>query len=991
MHAIPTADTQEPLTGDLASLRVILGDTLPHISLRILLAEAKGNVGQAVNLYFESPAKYDTLAAGVKRKSDLETGDTGNGLFKRRNNGTIGVPRFVGETILVAYSTLKGPNHLRDGDEMDLLNSNKTISVPKRSGLGARGRGRPKRAFTISSKSDVHVGSVGPITRLSVRGKEFGKMRMEDARWLGRLVELGIVQVQGTIVSSPPTLTLMCDIILQIRIYLTQTAVSQAQPTTDQDVKDRKAALLALFKHLGLRPSSSDKPVDEATEGEEDEKDLEEDQVEVLYEKAREFENVEEVEPRPGLNIELRGYQKQALSWMMAKENLTTDTSAHSIHPLWEEYTFPKVETDIEGEEKFYFNPYTGELTTEFPSAADRTRGGILADEMGLGKTLETLSLIHTNHPNSRDFNPAPSLHKLFSSPASTALPKSPSTLIICPVSLLAQWRDEITNKFAPRALTCAVYYGTDRFLTVADLTDAKRAPDVIITTYGVVTREWGAGKKSGLVYGVEWYRIVLDEAHFIKNRTTGMARSCSEVEGRRRWAVTGTPIQNKLEDLYSLINFLRIDPWANISYWRQFITIPFANHDPKALNVVQSILEPLVLRRQKSTPWGPEGKPLVSLPPKTVETAYLDFTQEERDIYTALWSRSKTQFSAFVASGTVLSHWAHVFQMLTRLRQCCLHPSLAMKGSSEEPEVSELIKRFQEGGDGDAYVTNVIQKLTQTGSDGQDDDDQSCPICFDLMTQPTLFPCLHVSCWDCIVGYLQRREQNGEKGECPICRQEFREEDLLDIVRAPTTISKTTRSCAEQDKENIECSSTPIRLRKHFHQSTKLVTLIQDIQETRTRDASIKTVVFSQFTSMLDLCETVLTDAGLEFVRLDGSLAQRDRERVLKKFDEVESVGVLLASVRSAGVGLNLVRASFVIVLEPWWNAPVEHQTIDRVHRLGQTRPVHVKRYIIRNTVEEQMLRIQEKKNVLCRVTIGGREEEEKGRRVDELKVLFG
>lgn len=163
---------------------------------------------------------------------------------------------------------------------------------------------------------------------------------------------------------------------------------------------------------------------------------------------------------------------------------------------------------------------------------------------MGLGKTLETLSLIHTNRPPSDIPTSTPPYNPLFPTTTTTAtLPSTRATLIICPVSLLSQWRDEITNRFRPGTLTCAVYYGNERNLTVSDVL-SPQAPDVIITTYGVVMTEWercsrGGVNKKGLLFGVEWFRIVLDEAHWIKNRATATARSCFGLAGRRRWVVT--------------------------------------------------------------------------------------------------------------------------------------------------------------------------------------------------------------------------------------------------------------------------------------------------------------------------------------------------------------------------------------------------------------------------------------------------------------------
>ncbi|KAJ3154074.1 DNA helicase rad5 [Geranomyces michiganensis] len=1093
----------------LADLSAILADNqLSNAALTALLTAAHGDVQTALNLYFENPAVYDSFPSSLLKPKPVATAATSTSLHStlpsqsvaphlslsstsdnlhRKRKTPESIPstsvskkrlktqtafHYVGDIVIVALSMVRGCGYVQDGDEIDLVQ--KIVPAASTQTHKKSGRGFGKAA----SKS--------PITRFSVRGKEIAKMNKEDAKILGKLVELGVIALKGTVVSAPLSLTMLGDIILQLSVYLTPAAFVTTSPdkdegTQDQTIKDRKLALLHLFQVLGLRAldpalvaglkddppaavSSTSASTNVAENAEEEEQaELEDDQVEILYEKARGFEDVAEAEPRKGLLIEMRGYQKQALAWMSAKENQSSDPNAHSIHPLWEEYAFPACEPEEESAGHFYLNPYTGELSLTFPSAADQTRGGILADEMGLGKTLETLVLIHTNRPTAEDMARPTTRSALSglrgmlnSSAASTTapslLPQTRATLVICPVSLLAQWRDEITARFCPGVLSYAVYYAADRTLSIADLT-GKKCPDVVITTYGTVSSEGnaggldgGSGKKGGLIFAVEWFRVVLDEAHYIKNKATANAKSCFKIQAKRRWAVTGTPIQNKLEDLFSLVHFLRIEPWGNYSFWRQFISVPFAAKDHKALNVVQSILEPLVLRRQKSTPSGPEGRPIVELPPKIVEKVMLDFTSEEQDIYDALQTRSKTQFSQFVAAGTVLSHWAHVFQMLTRLRQCCLHPILALgKGSTMKADaiggsdVDELIRRFQNGVDGSSappasandgstagngdspYIESVFNKLNGAGGEGSatngdEDDTQSCALCFDVMATPAIFPCLHISCRDCIVEYLQRREDQGEPAQCPICSKPFPNGtgDIYDLVPAPPPEPALDLPIQGVDAANGDSATQQLRrpafsVRRHFHPSTKLTALIAELTHLRNTAPDVKTVVFSQFTTMLTLCETILQEHGFGYARLDGTLSQREREAVLRRFasdsaDDSNSkkCNVLLASMRAAGVGLNLTRASVVIVLDTWWNLPTELQAIDRVHRLGQSRAVNVKRFIMKGSVEERMLDIQERKSVLCRWAIrdgdaagnGSKvtgKEEEKLRRVEELKTLFG
>jgi SNF2 family DNA or RNA helicase len=130
------------------------------------------------------------------------------------------------------------------------------------------------------------------------------------------------------------------------------------------------------------------------------------------------------------------------------------------------------------------------------------------------------------------------------------------------------------------------------------------------------------------------------------------------------------------------------------------------------------------------------------------------------------------------------------------------------------------------------------------------------------------------------------------------------------------------------------------------------------------------KALVFSQWTSMLDLVEPRLSAAAIPFVRLDG--ATRDRKGVVETFQSDDGPPVILISLRAGGTGLNLTAADNVFLLDPWWNPAVEDQAADRAHRIGQQRPVLVHRLVATETVEERMLELQDKKRALANATTG-------------------
>ena len=159
-----------------------------------------------------------------------------------------------------------------------------------------------------------------------------------------------------------------------------------------------------------------------------------------------------------------------------------------------------------------------------------------------------------------------------------------------------------------------------------------------------------------------------------------------------------------------------------------------------------------------------------------------------------------------------------------------------------------------------------------------------------------------------------------------------------------------------------------------------------------RALPTSERAVVFSQFSGVLDICADALGAVGVSTCRIDGSVTAANRAQVLRAFG-AEHVGptVLLCSLRAAGVGLNLTRANHAFLMDPWWNASVEEQAFDRVHRIGQARPVRVVRFIAKYTVEQRMVELQEAKRALAKGALAKLTDAElKRARLQDLCKLF-
>ncbi|KAJ6469390.1 SNF2 family N-terminal domain-containing protein [Mycena sanguinolenta] len=526
--------------------------------------------------------------------------------------------------------------------------------------------------------------------------------------------------------------------------------------------------------------------------------------------------------------------------------------------------------------------------------------GGILADEMGMGKTIQVITRILDRPPTRAD----------------RAEGWATATLIVCPLAVMEQWTKEI-NKFTV-GLKVVQYHGSKRGKDAADLPNAN----VVLTTYGTVCSDHSTITSEdrtvgSVLFTTKWWRIGLDEAHTIKNRKTKTAAACFDLQARFRWCLTATPMQNEVDEFFSLLKFLRIKPLNEWDRFNQLIAKPIskgagANLALKRLQVflklpslrpgtnrIQVVLKHVMFRRTKD-----EVASVLKLPKRTVVTISCKFDSSEEQFYVALKTNVQTLLERIqVQDGKAT--YMYILVLLLRLRQACDHPCLVLHDYEDEMD-----------------GITAESKLNLFGNTDEEDDDDGRPRCQVCMTQ------------------LTRR-------------------NVADRAWPDHCINCAALKVQAQNLHNSRRASAKIRT---------ILRLLQRIA--MDSDGQEKTVIFSQFTAMLDIIETFLMACGIDFVRYDGKMSVKERSAALVEIDQNPRKTVILVSLKAGGVGLNLTSCNHVILVDmcgtPRWRLKID------------------------NTVEDRILQLQEKKRQLTKMALSGDQIKNKGLNMDELLRLF-
>nr|XP_023411199.1 helicase-like transcription factor isoform X5 [Loxodonta africana] len=742
-----------------------------------------------------------------------------------------------------------------------------------------------------------------------------------------------------------------------------------------------------------------------------------------LFEDLKEDDKTHEMEPAEAIETPLLPHQKQALAWMVSREN------SEDLPPFWEQ------RSDL------YYNTITNFAEKDRP---EDVHGGILADDMGLGKTLTAIAVILTNF---HDGTPLPverikknqlkkecnvnsesvklegntsekadglikegsrcskessisdikEKNKYPMSEFSSSRPKRRKTVDKYMESsdseefeiseLPQKTKGKLKNaksetKSREKAgsskikedseFACALTSSTPttkkkmlkKGVSAAEeskKTDLGEKPrtTLIICPLSVLSN-W-ITKGDSPLHSIRWLRVILDEGHAIRNPNAQQTKAVLDLEAERRWVLTGTPIQNSLKDLWSLLSFLKLKPFLDREWWHRTIQRPVTMGDEGGLRRLQSLIRNITLRRTKTSKI--KGKPVLELPERKVFIQHIMLSDEERKMYQSVKNEGRATIGRYFNEGTVLAHYADVLGLLLRLRQICCHTHLLTSAaSSSGPTGDDTPEELRK---------KLIRKMKLVLSSGSDEE---CAICLDSLAAPVITHCAHVFCKPCICQVIQNEQPNAK---CPLCRNNIDGNNLLECP--PEELVSNTEKMTSTE----------------WMSSSKINALMHALIDLRTKNPNIKSLVVSQFTTFLSLIETPLKASGFVFTRLDGSMAQKKRVESIQCFQNTEagSPTIMLLSLKAGGVGLNLSAASRVFLMDPAWNPAAEDQCFDRCHRLGQKQEVIITKFIVKDSVEENMLKIQNTKRELAAGAFGAKKpnaNEVKQAKINEIKTLI-
>ncbi|THY50006.1 Calcium/proton exchanger [Aureobasidium pullulans] len=661
-------------------------------------------------------------------------------------------------------------------------------------------------------------------------------------------------------------------------------------------------------------------------------------------------------------------------------------------------------------------------------------KGGIIAHQMGLGKTVTCLANIVNGRP----------LHGQNGTSTDCA-----TTLIVLPSwAMVAQWKSEIlihTMEDGTRKK-----WGLGQVFVYRDSMKEDSQPknfglyDVVLTTYGDVRRSWPEceypeglsdkergeyfqehwDEKVGPLHKYDFLRVVLDEGHKIANPETQAAKACFRLKSEYRWILTGTPMVNGAQDLYSLLCFIKHPSTLDKAFeaWKSQYCDP---KKPMSMVALSHILKP------HFSCWAHNDKfmnaVLVRLPKPRNLPLELYQSILEHEIYEVFRERFKTRAQTLDEDGNVKSARFHIFAMYTFLRQMTAHPLLVSGKVCDYLEMSDFdklenaVRRQEASSETPTSMIHALKSVmkqqrarveARTADSLKWDSDDPSSIIDELdegvneidevekLKQPAKIKKNNKKRGaggkhgrsvesGAFVECLKRSSNSHiseKRSQCCKCKRDtlnpimtgcyhfYCESHYLDLIEDPSLATVDQAICVKEgcgktiDRAATIDPNAPIKPRwldadNNVLPSTKTLAIKATVLNWLERDPKCKLILFTQWRGFLDMLARICEAEGWGYVTLHGGLNKKLKEDHIRQFKTSAEKQILIATLKTGGEGLNLTCANFVINVDPYWNAAAEVQAFSRVYRISQEKETEFVNLTLAGTIDEKLNAIKLRK----------------------------
>ncbi|KAL4802655.1 SNF2 family N-terminal domain-containing protein [Aspergillus unguis] len=672
-------------------------------------------------------------------------------------------------------------------------------------------------------------------------------------------------------------------------------------------------------------------------------------------------------------------------------------------------------------------------------NSPEEPRGGILGDVMGIGKTLQALVNILDGRPSD---------------------PEDPvkTTLLVVPSHLVQHWMDQMKLHCDPAAIGEVVQYHAGCKVKTLDVVKSLQKFAIVLTTYDEVRRSYPIFKppkelsdeatlwqkwqtqfeeRIGPLHKINFQRIVLDEAHMIKNWKSSVSIAVRGLTGQHKWLLSGTPVLNSNDEFYPLFDFLGI-PHVARNDRSHFVSYYCSDADGRKR--LSNLLRAFMYRRTHCSRLF--SLPIINLPDIEETRHNVQFSEVEWVIYLAMVKIFLDEINdAGNAPDFLLAQRKCFLTMLLRLRMCCTHPlmvqrivkyllrsgslmgdleKIAREDSTDTPsakivhwiktikkDYTFLVAQRQTGTQQVEEENNLFsnnhnliaqyQKMMQELHDAKHwverYDRGVCAKCHNAIPEKTVVTsCMHLYCEECFYQLHEEAEEaqagstdshisSTTKSICAKCTTPIEgavrcgpNEDIQPESQ-PTAANRMDIDVDAKEDENDWIEACGARM-----PSAKLTAIREIVKKWKRRNEDTKVVIFSQFTDFIKILAAMSEEEGWGYRCLTGQTRIGSRNSFLEEFKTDPKVSILIVSLHTGGTGLDMTIAHKCILVDLWWNEAVQNQAFCRLLRHGQLQNVECIKIVVEESIDDYLLDMQERKtneitSTMGEVTLGKRD----------------